>query len=252
MSEVDSDGSNGGAGPRVIALWSAPRSRSTAFFRSAVERGDLTGLHEPFCNLRDFGETTVGGETVRSTKALIAAIRELPGRQRVFLKETTDYRYPEVEADKDFLREVRHTFLIRRPAEVAASFYALKPDMSREHIGLEYMHELYDTAVATGQRPVVLDSDDLVNHPAEIMAAYWAEMGLEHRTEALSWQPGKREEWARSDRWHTDVSRSSGFTKAAATYEVTVENNATLAEFAAHHEPYYQSLYAKRLTVTQG
>lgn len=253
MSEADSGKGDGGrGGPRVIALWSAPRSRSTAFFRSAVERGDLTGLHEPFCNLRDFGETTVDGETVRSGKALIAAIRELPGRQRVFLKETTDYRYPEVLADQDFLREVRHTFLIRRPAEIAASYYALQPTMTRKDIGLELMHELYDTVVATGQRPLVLDSDDLVKHPAEIMTAYWAEVGLEHRTEALSWQPGKREEWARSDRWHADVSRSSGFTKTAATYDVTVENNATLAEFAAHHEPYYQSLYAKRLTVTTG
>ena len=30
----------------VFALWSAPRSRSTAFFRSMLERGDLLALHE--------------------------------------------------------------------------------------------------------------------------------------------------------------------------------------------------------------
>ncbi|WP_156725205.1 sulfotransferase-like domain-containing protein [Streptomyces apocyni] len=243
MSEADS-------GPRVIALWSAPRSRSTAFFRSVMERGDLTGLHEPFCNIVDFGETTVDGAPVRSAPALISAVRGLSARQRVFLKETMDYRYAEVLADEAFLREVRHTFLIRRPAEVAASYYALKPDMSRKDIGLEHMHELYEAVLATGQHPVILDSDDVVSRPAETLAAYWAAVGLEHRAEALSWQPGEREEWARSDRWHADVNRSSGFTAVGTTYDVTVENNATLAEFASHHEPYYRSLYTKRLTVT--
>src|SRR6266699_2028245 len=29
-------------------LWGAPRSRSTAFCRTMIERGDLTGVHEPF------------------------------------------------------------------------------------------------------------------------------------------------------------------------------------------------------------
>ena len=49
----------------VFALWSAPRARSTAFFRSMAERGDMTVLHEPFCNLRDYGETDAGGANVR-------------------------------------------------------------------------------------------------------------------------------------------------------------------------------------------
>ena len=45
----------------VFGLWSAPRARSTAFFRSMAERGDMTLLHEPFSNLRDYGETDVDG-----------------------------------------------------------------------------------------------------------------------------------------------------------------------------------------------
>jgi hypothetical protein len=28
-----------------------------------AERGDLTVLHEPFCNLQDYGETDAGGRT---------------------------------------------------------------------------------------------------------------------------------------------------------------------------------------------
>ena len=31
--------------------WSAPRSRSTAFFRMMIECGDFAGVHEPFSYL---------------------------------------------------------------------------------------------------------------------------------------------------------------------------------------------------------
>lgn len=54
----------------------------------------------------------------------------------VFLKKTTDHRYPEVLADRRFLAMVHHVFLIRRPAEIVASYYALWPDMRIEEVGL--------------------------------------------------------------------------------------------------------------------
>jgi hypothetical protein len=31
----------------MLMLWSAPRSRSTAFYRMMIERGDFTAVHEP-------------------------------------------------------------------------------------------------------------------------------------------------------------------------------------------------------------
>lgn len=64
----------------VFALWSAPRARSTAFFRSMVECGDLIALHEPFCNLLNCGETDVEGRTFDSAASLLAWLRDVtPG-----------------------------------------------------------------------------------------------------------------------------------------------------------------------------
>ncbi len=71
----------------VFALWSAPRARSTAFFRSMVERGDMTVLHEPFCNLRDYGETDAGARTFDSPLSLLAWLRDETHDMRVFLKD---------------------------------------------------------------------------------------------------------------------------------------------------------------------
>jgi len=236
----------------VFALWSAPRTRSTLFFRSMAERGDMTVLHEPFCNLRDYGETDAGGRVFDSPSSLLAWLRDETQDLRVFLKDhppTACVR--DVLADRRFLAETRHAFLIRRPEEIAASSYALHPVMTISSIGLERLCEV-QAAVrdAGGDASVVIDSDDLVARPAATIAAYCAAVGLPFDPRALTWEPGERPEWRRSARWHTDVSASSGFERRECAYPVTVRNSAELARFAAHHRPFYEQLYAQRRDVT--
>lgn len=245
----------------VFALWSAPRARSTAFFRSMLERGDLLALHEPIEGLMYFGDTEVEGRTFESPVSLLAWLREETHDVSVFLKETTDSRVKEVVlADRRFLAEARHAFLIRRPEEIAVSFYAViqtiksagarPPDMRIEDIGLETLHELHAAVHdAGGHRPVVIDSDDLVARPEATMAAYCAAVELPFIPHALTWEPGERPEWRRSARWHADVSASSRFEQRGRRYTHTVESSDELARFAAHHVPFYEQLHAHRLDV---
>ncbi|MER6781395.1 MULTISPECIES: sulfotransferase family protein [unclassified Streptomyces] len=236
----------------ATALWAAPRSRSTAFFRSMLQHGDITALHEPFCNVADFGETEVEGAVVRSERELIDAIRELARHRPVFFKDTTDHRYAEVLADKEFLAGTRHTFLLRRPEEIVSSFYALQPDMELADVGIEGLYEMYLAVLAAGgEPPVVVDSDDLVERPAATMAAYCAAVGIPFRPEALSWDATARGEWQRTDRWHVAVANSTGFSKSRTAYRHTAENNPELARFAAHHRPFYEFLRDARLRVGQ-
>ena len=235
----------------VFALWSAPRARSTAFFRSMAERGDMTVLHEPFSNLRDYGQTDVEGRMFDSPASLLAWLRDETRGITVFLKDTGDHSHHEVLADRCFLAEARHAFLIRRPEEIAASNYALWPSMNIKSIGLERLCELQATVRdAGGNTSVVIDSDDLVARPEATMTAYCAAVGLPFNSRALTWEPGERSEWRRSARWHVDVSVSSGFERRERVYLHTVENSGDLARFAAHHRPFYEQLYAQRLDVT--
>ena len=235
----------------VFALWSAPRARSTAFFRSMLERGDLLALHEPLEGTTYFGTTEVEGTTFDSPASLLAWLRDETHDRGVFVKETTDARVFElVLADRRFLAEARHAFLIRGPEEIAASLCALAPDMGIDDIGLERLHELHAAVqVAGGHPPVVIDSDDLVARPKATMAAYCAAVGLPFIARALTWEPGDRPEWQRSARWHVDVSATAGFERRERRYERTVETSAELARVAAHHRPFYEKLHALRLDV---
>jgi len=217
-----------------------------------VERGDLIALHEPFCNLTCFGETDVDGRTLESAVSLLSWLCDDIGDVSVFLKDTTDYQHREVLADRRFLAEGRHAFLIRRPEEIAASFHALSPEMGSDSIGLESLYALH-TAVrdAGGHAPVVIDSDDLVARPEATVRAYCAAVGLPFIPRALTWEPGERSEWRRSARWHADVCASSGFERREHVYPHTVENSGKLAQLAAHHLPFYEKLHAQRLDVAR-
>jgi len=236
----------------VFALWSAPRTRSTAFFRSMAERGDMTMLHEPFCNIRDHGETDAGARTFNSAQSLLAWLRDETQHMRVFLKDHPPTAYVrDVLADRRFLAETRHAFLIRRPEEIAASSYALWPSIDINSIGLERLCEVQDAVHGVGaDASVVIDSDDLVARPYATVAAYCAAVGLPFCPRALTWEPGERAEWRRSARWHADVSASSGFERRSREYRHTVESSPDLARIAAYHRPFYERLYAQRLDVT--
>jgi Sulfotransferase domain len=197
-----------------------------------VERGDVLALHEPFYNLLTFGDTEADGRIFETPMSFLAWLRDHTDDANVFLKETSDHRYACVLADRRFLAEARHAFLIRRPEEIAASYSALHPDIRVEEVGLEWLHELHASVRdARGLAPVVIDSDDLVARPAATMAAYCAAVGLPFIPEALQWAPGERPEWRRSARWHSDVSASSGFEKRETTYLQNVDSSNALARF---------------------
>jgi hypothetical protein len=216
-----------------------------------VERGDLTALHEPFCKIRDFGETEAGGRTFDSSLSLLAWLRDGTHNMSVFLKDHPPLEVPEVLADRRFLAMARHAFLIRRPEEIAASGYALHPGMSISAIGLENLCNVQDAVRDAGaDASLVIDSDDLVTRPAATMAAYCAAVGLPFIPRALTWEPGERPEWRQYARWHVDASASSGIEQHDHVYQHTVENSPELARFAAHHRPFYERLYAQRLDVT--
>ena len=226
-----------------------------------LERGDLLALHEPLEGTLYLGPTEVEGRTFPSPGALLAWLRDETGDVDVFLKETTEPRVLDlVLADRRFLAEARHAFLIRQPEEIAASMYAAiqsvkaggaaYPDMAIGDIGLEALHRLHAAVVdAGGMRPVVVDSDDLVDRPEATMAAYCQAVGLPFIPGALAWEPGQRPEWRRTARWHVDVSTTSGFERRPQRHRETVETSAELARFAAHHRPFYERLRAQRLVV---
>jgi hypothetical protein len=247
MDMADSDAlKNSG----VIALWSAPRSRSTAFLRMMMQRDDMVTLHEPFSQLMDFGSTEVADTTATTEPQLIAAILDLSADRLVFFKDTTDFHYPGVLADRNFLTSVTHTFIIRRPDEVIASHYALNPKLTEDEVGFSRLNELFAAVTAANDEiPVVVDSDAMLDQPAATVRAYCERVGLRFRVEDLEWQPGGGGSWEKTARWHADAERSTGFQRSERSYTDTVANHPLLAEYHRNQLPHYEELHRHRLVI---
>lgn len=232
--------------PRILALWSAPRCVSTAFFRMMVERDDFYPVHEPFSNLAEFGEVSVAGATLTGERAILTRLRELAGSRPVFFKDTTDEQYPEVLADTAFLAEdAVHTFLIRSPRETIASYFKLNPAVRAEQIGFGHQLRLFEAVrAATGRPPFVMDAGQLLAEPAAVISAFCAAVGIDFRPAALSWRPGHRGEWGPSQRWHEEVSRSSGFAVARTSGAAAdlVASNDRLAAMLDYQQPFYERM----------
>jgi hypothetical protein len=215
-----------------------------------AERGDRLVVHEPFSHVADFGAAEVDGRAVRSERDLIDALRELAAERPVFFKDTTDFHYPELLADGDFLREATHAFMIRDPEAAIASHYRLNPELGRDEIGFAWLYEIYAAVEeATGTQPVVIDGDDLVAAPEAVVREYCAQVGIPYVPEALQWKPKALPSWQRTARWHTSVSESSGFEPPRSDGAVDVESHPRLGAYLRYHRPYYERLYARRLRV---
>ena len=158
------------------------------------ERGDFVMVHEPFSYLAEFGYADVVDARLYSVPELLQSLRSLGDSDAVFVKETTGKRYPEVLANQQFLAsDALHTFLIRHPRETITSYHALYPGAPLHKIGFESQYEIFaEVTRLTGREPLVVDSGDPVTRPVATVRAYCAQVGIDFRPEALTWQPSDR------------------------------------------------------------
>lgn len=237
----------------VIVMWAHPRSVSTAFLRMMIERGDTTVVHEPLVTLADFGKVAMRaagpGVPADATVELdrpgdvLAQLRLLAAERPVFSKDTLEYRYAHLYEHPEEMADFHHVFILRDPARAIASHYAMKPTVALAEIGYEHQSELFDLVTATGEHePLVLSAERLVESPAEVVAAFCERVGLPYLPQALQWTPQDRPEWQLTRKWHMDATASAGFKSPEKHYADTVENNALLGSYDAHHRPFYEHM----------
>ena len=247
----------------IIALWSHPRSMSTAFERIMRSRGDLACLHEPF--MYDYyihrstkvmphfevqPEHPVSYDDIRS---LILAKAETGP---VFFKDMSYYVMPHMMADADFVRRITHSFLIRDPMASIVSYAKLDPGVSLDEIGLEaqWRHAEALTAL-TGQSPVVVQSEKVQNDPQGQMRAYWQAVGLDDKPQALSFADEVPEDWQQVSGWHKDVMKSKSIlpwtdadiAKTRSQFAELVAREPRFEGYHTHHAPFHARLAALAL-----
>ena len=250
----------------VIALWSHPRSMSTAFERMMRARGDLECLHEPFMydyyihrSKRQMPHFDAKDDHPRDYDSTKSMILSKAGKGPVFFKDMAYYVMPHILGDGDFLRRLTHTFLIRNPMASLVSYAKLDPDFTSEELGIEAQFRLFEGIIASGaSRPVVVASEHVQADLRNQMLTFWEKIGLPDMPQALDWGNEVPEDWRQVAGWHRDVLSSSSikpltddkWREVEASFAKLVAGHGRFRDILEHHMPFSESLRAHALPLT--
>lgn len=182
-----------------------------------------------------------GAEVMRE---LMATSREIA--ETLFIKHMAHHL---VRLDTKFVLQSRNVFLIRDPREMLPSLTVQVPHAGLADTGLQQQWELLSELRSHGQRPVVLDSRELLLNPAKVLQNLCAQLGMEFSAAMLQWEAGPRPEdgvWA--PHWYHAVHQSTGF----AEYRPKGEFPSSLEPLLAECQPWYDKLYAQAIQASSG
>jgi len=244
---------------KITALWAIPRSTSTAFEWMMRQRGDLDCLHEPFGEAWYQGEAPLwprfkSGDLTTPGLTLESVWENIQARARkapIFLKDFP--HYINHMWDDDFLSNFIHAFLIRDPAKTITSIYHRWPDFDEAEVGFPEQRALFDLLWAlNGSPPPVIDSDDLLEDPAGMTAAFCSAVDLPFIPEALSWAPGadpSEFSWWDGGIFHHNLAKSTGLTAQKRSYVEISKAPDRVQNVHRRMKPHYDRLYVHRLKI---
>ncbi|MGI9334752.1 MAG: hypothetical protein ACR2RL_16540 [Gammaproteobacteria bacterium] len=244
----------------IIALWSHPRSMSTAVERVMRERGDLTCFHEPFMHYyyTYLGVKTMPHASLDPTQAttfsdVVARLRASARSSPVFFKDMSYYIVPvPLFEHAELAHEFENLFLIRDPRRSIVSYYKLDSDLRLDEIGLEaqWRHANW-VQENTGETPLVVEAEDIQRDPRKTVRAVWRAAGLSDAPHAFEWRSAEvPADWQQVAGWHRSATDSSKIEAGPPEDEVTIQNrfdetaaNAPkLLDYLSHHWPFYERL----------
>jgi hypothetical protein len=242
------------AGPATrIAMWSGPRTVSTALMRAWENRPDTVVTDEPLyafyldrTGLDHPGREAVIASQPTDWRVVLAGLTGAPlppGVAISYAKHMTHHLLPEV--DRAAFAPLRHAHLIRDPFELLASYARVRTEPSLDDLGLHQQAEIFETFGG----PVV-DSRDLLTEPEGILRALCQALDVPFDARMLAWPAGPRDSdgvWA--PYWYASVQASTGF----AAYRRPPEPlPARLEPLARRCMPYFSRLHEYRISPLGG
>ncbi len=205
---------------RRIAMWSGPRNLSTAMMRSFQSRADCAVSDEPlYAHYLNQTQIQHPGfeEIVRSQSTDWKTVTnilcgEIPDQHPIWYQKHMTHHFLE-NIEKEWLSNLSHAFLIRKPALVVASYAKTRSEVTLADLGFVQQTEIFRYVTDQLQQPpIVIDSDDILKNPARTLRKLCQKLDIQYTDAMLHWPAGKRKEdgvWAKT--WYHNVEQSTGF-----------------------------------------
>jgi hypothetical protein len=236
------------SGVARIAMWSGPRTISTALMRAWENRADTVVVDEPLysfylthSSVRHPAQDEIVASMSPDWREVFDELSFDPlpdGKTVYYQKHMTHHLLPEV--DRDALRPLRHAFLIRDPRQLLASYARVRGEPVLADLGVAQQLEIFRLVGGP-----VIDASDVLRQPRAMLEALCDALGVPFDPAMLSWPAGPRPTdgvWARH--WYDGVWKSTGF---GPYRESRADLPAALEPLAAECRPFYEEMYACRL-----
>jgi Sulfotransferase domain len=238
-----------GDGVTRIAMWSGPRTVSTALMRAWENRADTVVVDEPLyafyldrTGIDHPGRAEVIESMPADWRVVLDGLAAGPVPAGIYYqKHMTHHLLPEI--DRSALGGLAHAFLIRDPRALLASYARVRSEPTLADLGLEQQAEIFRAFGGP-----VLDAGDLLRSPRAALEALCAALGVPFDPAMLAWPPGPRPTdgvWARY--WYDGVQASTGFGPPRAPAATQLPPR--LEALAAACRPFYSELAAARLVI---
>lgn len=218
-----------------IAMWTAPRSRSTLIARTFEQLDEFWLIDEPFyppyALTNDFGEPERKVVLELCDTNYQNVIKKITGKlpkdkSFSFQKQISKHALPEF--GREWLPKLHNFFLIRNPKEVILSYqkilhkiFGKERKVNQHDVGIHYLYKLFkEVEEILGEPPLVIDSTDLIKNPASGLKVLCDNhLGVTFFPKMLSWElnlknsnlvyTGDLLPYAKF--WYSQVSNSQGF-----------------------------------------
>lgn len=200
-----------------INMWSGPRNVSTAMMYAWAQREDTTAVDEPLYAhyLHTTGRRHPGDADVLESqdndgrRVVEGVLRGDYDTPVVFFKQMAKHL---VDLDRSFLSDGPNILLTRDPLDMLTSLQVQLPDCTLADTGYVELSELCDAVSKRGERPIVIDSKALLQHPRRLLGELCEAVGVDFDEAMMRWPAGPKPEdgvWA--PHWYHGVHGSTGW-----------------------------------------
>lgn len=199
----------------------------------AKTNADHPGREQILANMENDGEKVIENVILGEYKVDV-----------VFMKQMTHHL---IHLDESFLDKVTNVFLIRDPKQLISSLAQVIPEVNMNSTGIKRQHELFHKLSEGDNRPIVIDSGEILKDPEKALTELCNALDIPFETNMLKWKPGPIKEdgiWALH--WYENVHKSTGFEKQHTSSRELPEN---LSNLYNESLSFYKDLYSHSIKI---